>query len=153
MKIRKAKKEDIPKISKLILNTLDKINSKDYKKRQLKIEKKCHWIRNLRKEFNDKNFFVLVNNQEIIGVIELNPKEKEIDRLFLKPNYLGKGFGKKLMGYVEGYAKKKGIKEITLYPTIYALDFYKKAGYKIKKEFIGTRNGGYPVIEMKKKLK
>lgn len=153
MKIRKAKKEDVPSISKLILNTLDKVNSKDYKKRQLEVERRCHTIKELNKEIKEKTFFVLIDKERIIGVIQLDLKGKAIDRLFLNPKYIGKGLGKKLIIYAENYAKKKGTKKIILYPTDFALEFYKKAGYKITKEFMGTRNGGYPVTEMEKKIK
>ena len=52
MKIRKATQKDIQTISRLILNTLDKINAKDYKKRQLRIEKKTHAILEIKKEIN-----------------------------------------------------------------------------------------------------
>lgn len=153
MKIRRAKKEDISKISKLILNTLDKVNAKDYKKRQLEFEKKCHTIQELKKEFEKKIFFILLIDNKLVGVVNLDLANGELNRLFLNTKLIGKGFGKKLLIYVEDYAKKKGIKKIILYPTDYALDFYKKAKYKIKRKFIGTKNGGYPVIEMEKKLK
>ena len=152
MKIRKATKRDVNKISRLILNTLNKINSKEYKEKQLKIEKESHKVKELKKEIKEKIFFVLIDDEKIIGTIQLDLKEKAIDRLYLNPKYFGKGFGKKLLVYAEDYAKKKKINKIKLYPTDYALKFYKKSGYKIIRKFIGTKNGGYPVIEMEKKL-
>jgi len=153
MIIRKATEKDATKISKLILNTLDKVNSKHYAKRQLIIEKKNHTIIKIKRELKNKIFFVLIDNKEIVGVVQLDLKESAIDRLFLNPKYLKKGFGIKLMSHVENYAIKRGIRKIMLYPTDYALNFYKKIGYKVIREFIGTRNGGYPIIEMQKKLK
>lgn len=152
MIIRKATPKDAKEISKLILNTLDKVNSKHYVKRQLAIEKKNHTINNIQKELKKKIFFVLLDKEKIVGVAQLDLKEKAIDRLFLNPKYLKKGLGVLLMKHIENYAIKKGIKRIMLYPTGYALDFYKKMGYKIVREFIGTRNGGYPVTEMQKRL-
>ena len=151
MKIRKARVVDIPPISKLILNTIQELNAKDYRKRKLEIEKKQHTIGELKKEIKEKPFFILIDKDKIVGVIKLDLKENRLDRLFLNPQYIGKGFGKKLIIYVENYAKKKGIKKILLYPTDYALEFYKKTGYKITKECIGY--GGYPVYEMEKELK
>ena len=150
MRIRKARKEDITSISKLILNTINKINAKDYKKKQLEIEKKQHSVEKLEEEIKINPFFILTEKEKIIGVIQLDLKEKRLDRLFLNPKYIGKGLGKKLMAYAENYAKKKGIKKITLYPTNYALEFYKKADYKILRECVGY--GGYPVYEMGKIL-
>ena len=153
MIIRRAASSDSAKISKLILNTLNKVNSKDYAKRQLDIEKKNHSISEIKKELKKKIFFVLLDKEQIVGVVQLDLKEKAIDRLFLNQKYLKKGLGKKLLSHAEDYAIKKGAKKILLYPTDYALKFYKKMGYKVIREFIGTRNGGYPVIEMQKMLK
>ena len=73
-------------------------------------------------------------------------------RSYLKPSYIGKGIGKELIEFIEKEAKKNKIKELKLYPTKFAISFYKKRGYKITKRFIGTENGGFPVIEMKKRL-
>ena len=153
MKIRKATNKDAAKISKLILNTLNKVNSKDYTKRQLAIEKKNHTASKIKRELKKKIFFVLLDKKQIVGVVQLDLKEKAIDRLFLNQKYLKKGFGIKLMNHVENYAIKRKIRKFMLYPTDYALKFYKKMGYKIVRKFIGTRNGGYPVIEMQKTLK
>jgi len=153
MKIRKAKPEESKEISKLIRNTILKINSKHYPKKQMDFELSCYTPSKIRSYFTEKIIFCMVENKKIIGVSILNLKGKEVDSLYVNNKFIGKGFGWKLLTYVERYSMKKGIKRIILHPTDYALNFYKKCGYKIKRKFKGTKNGGYPVIEMEKELK
>ncbi len=152
MRIRKAKKEEASIISRLIRNTILKINSKHYPKKQMQFELSCYTPSKIRKYFEEKIIFCLCEKDKIIGVSILDFKEKTIESLYLNPKFIGQCLGKKILSFVENYAKKRGIKEIILYPTEYALEFYKKSGYKIIRIFKGTNNGGYPVTEMKKKL-
>jgi N-acetylglutamate synthase-like GNAT family acetyltransferase len=153
MRIRKARKEEAEKISHLIRNTILKVNSKHYPKKQMEFELTCYTAFKIKSYFKDKTIFCLLEKEEIIGVSILNFEEKTIESLYLNPKFIGKGLGIKLLLYVENYAKKKGIKKIILYPTDYALKFYQKARYKIIRQFIGTKNGGYPVTEMEKRLR
>lgn len=152
MQIRKAKKEEAEKISRLIRNTILKVNSKHYPKKQMEFELTCYTASKIKSYFKDKTIFCLLEKEKIIGVSILNFEEKTIESLYLNPKFLGKGLGIKLLLYVENYAKKEGIKKIILYPTDYAYEFYKKAGYKVIRKFLGTKNGGYPVTEMEKKI-
>ncbi len=55
----------------------------------------------------------------------------KIGGVFVKHDLIGKGIGTKLMDFMESKAKKKGIKNVKLYPTKFAMGFYKKRGYKI----------------------
>ena len=95
----------------------------------------------------------MLEGNKIIGASILEVGEKTVDSLYLNPDFIGKGFGKELLSFVEKFAKSKGILRLKLYPTEFALNFYKKMGYKIKRKFIGTQNGGYPVTEMEKRLR
>jgi len=152
MEIRKANKENAKKISMLIRNTIRKINSSHYPKKQMDNELKAYATKKIEKYFDSKLIFIMIDKEEIIGTSILDQKEEALDSLYLSPKYLGKGLGKKLLRFMEELAKKKGIKVLTLYPTEYAMKFYESQGYKKVDEFIGTRNGGFPVIDMKKRL-
>ena len=153
IRIRKAKIEDTKKISRLIRNTILKINSKHYPQKQMQFELSCYTPSKIKEYLEEKIIFCLLKEDKIIGVSMLNLNDRTIESLYLNPKFIGKGLGKKMLSYLECFAKKKNIDEITLYPTEYALNFYKNAGYKIKRKFKGTSNGGYPVIDMRKKLK
>lgn len=153
MRITKAKEKDAGKISNLIKNTINKINAKDYHKKQLEHELSCYTISNVRGYIKDSLVFQAFEGNHLLGVVILDIQKKTLNSLYLKPSKIGKGFGKKLMQFIEKEAKKQGIRELTLYPTKYAEEFYKKLGYKIKRIFKGTENGGFPVTDMRKKLK
>ncbi len=145
---QKSKKTEYSQISNLILNSIHEVNSRNYQKGQLEIELQQHSTEKIKEEMKDNSFFILVDTDKITRVIQINLKEGKLDRLFLIPQCLGKGFGKKSILSGERYARKKGLKKLSLYPTTYALNFYKKAGYKIIKKCIGY--GGYPVYKMEK---
>ncbi len=153
LKIRKATLKDARKISYLIRGTINKINAKGYPKKQLEYELNCYTTLKIKEYIKNNLVFCAVDKEKIIGAIVFNCKEKTLNSLYLKPTYIGKGFGKELMRFIEEQAKKKKIKEIKLYPTKFAQKFYNKLGYKITRRFIGTENGGFPVIEMRKKLR
>jgi len=153
MKIRKARKEDARKISMLIRNTINKINAEDYPKKQLEHELSCYTVQKIKGYLKTDWVFCAIDKEKLIGVLIFSYKNKALNSLFLKSDYIGKGFGKELMIFIEKQAKKRKIQEITLYPTKFAKPFYKRLGYEVKKRFKGTENGGFLVTEMRKKLK
>ena len=56
--------------------------------------------------------FCLIDSNEILGTISL--KENRIIGLFIRSDLIRKGFGKKLLSFIENYAKKKGINKVWL---------------------------------------
>jgi len=154
MKIRKAKPEDARKLSNLIGNTIDKINKKDYSKKQIEILKKSNTPFKVLIKIKNRNIFCMVEKDKILGKIDLNLEKQRISGLFVNHNHLKKGIGRKLLIFIENYAKKKGIKKLALFSTITAQDFYKKFNYKSKKR-TNLIIGGckFQVIPMEKNLK
>lgn len=58
----------------------------------------------------------------------------EVKRVFIKQEYRGKGFSRKLMELLESNAKKKGYRYLILEsgePLVAAMALYRKLGYKI----------------------
>jgi len=153
MKIIKAIKKDAGNISSLIINTINEINAKDYPKKQLEHELNCYTLPKVKEYIKDNLVFNAIEGNKIIGVVILDIKKATIKSLYIRPNKMGMGVGKKLMQFIENKARDVGIKELTLYPTKYSKKFYKKLGYKIKRVFKGTENGGFPVTDMRKKIK
>ena len=72
----------------------------------------------------------------------------ELKRVFLRPEYRGRGISKELLRTVEGYARERGCRAVAL-DTNSALEpavtLYKKAGYRVT-----FREGQY--IQMEKDL-
>ncbi len=151
MKIRKAKPEDYRKIANLRKKTFEEINVKrgKYTKKQVEILNKKNPPKKILEKIKKRDMFCLVDKEKIIGVVSL--EKNKIGGLFVRYNYTGKGLGKKLLDFIEGYARKKGIKKVRFDSTEYAQPFYLKSGYKLIKKKIGKL--GIPNYEMEKKLK
>ncbi len=152
-KIKKAKLENSVEISKLIRDTLKKINAKTETKKDLDFELAQYTPTKIREYIKTKEVFCLIDDSRIIGVIIFDKKEKVLNSLFLEKSSLGKGLGEKMLKFIEKKAKANKIKEILLYPTTHAINFYKRQGYKLKRKFMGTENKGKIIMEWGKKLK
>ena len=153
MIIRKAKPVDAKEISDLRRKTFNKINAKDYSKKHVEELNKKNTQKIILGKMKERDMFCITNNDKILGVIDL--EDNKIGGLFIRCDYIGQGLGKRLMNFIEDYAKKKGIKKTILYSTKYAEMFYKKLGYKlIHKKQIDKGNGeSYLEIKMEKTLK
>ncbi len=134
MVIRKATKKDTDNIFKLVVKTYSACNRNEGAKeatqryiKQFKITKKN---RKEKQESLMKNpiIFVLIDNQKIIGVIKGN--KNKISNLFVDPSYHKKGAGRKLVEKFEREAKKRKTKIIKIRSSLFAVEFYKKMGYK-----------------------
>jgi putative acetyltransferase len=154
MKIRKATVKDAVKISNLKRETFKKINSKDYSKLFVKAWVKKQSPSHIIKHLENDEIFCLIDGEKLIGTVGLYNK-KIIGCLYIHKNFIGRGYGRKLMAFIENYSKKQGLKIAGLYPTITAIKFYEKLGYKKTKEFTAWEVGGskIKVYKMEKKLK
>lgn len=87
---------------------------------------------------NNKKILVIDNNEEIIGFIIFQIKNKHakkvyIDQLIIKENQRGKGLGKLLINEIEQLAKKENCKRIEFDCWAFnnnAFEMYKHLGYK-----------------------
>jgi len=153
MIIRKAKPKDARKISNLRIKTIQKINGRDYNKKQIRILVNKNKPKNIIEKIKNRNMFCLINKNRILGVINL--EENKIGGLFIRHNCVGKGYGRKLLVFTENYAKKRKINKTKLYSTITAYNFYIKNGYKLKKKGTWSPEKGvkFTTYKMEKNLK
>jgi len=133
VKIRKATPKDTRRISILRRQTLEKINKHDYPKPALEILKKNYSSKSILERMKRKKMFVLTIKSRIVGSVELNQETGRVQGLYVDYKHLGKGYGLKLMEFVEKYALANKINKIILYSTKTAYPFYKKLGYKLVK--------------------
>ena len=130
MKIRKAKKSDLKKISEIFRIEYSKnpYNEKWGSKALTKT-----------KEYYKNNFiYVIESEKEIIGFVIFSTylwydnKRGLIDEIVVSAGYRGKGYGKKLLKFAENFLKKKGIRTLNLFSLkkSSAFRFYKKQGFK-----------------------
>ncbi|MCD6109441.1 GNAT family N-acetyltransferase [bacterium] len=128
MNIRRAKKQDIKNISKLLINTFNKFllpyftkeGAENFKNKKLS-------TKSLLSRMN-QYMFVAEEKEQIIGYIEANLNE--IQLFFVNQKYQGKGVGKALMDTIELIVKKKKNNVIYVKASIYAVPIYTNLGFK-----------------------
>ncbi len=140
VKIKKFKQSYTISVANLISNTFAKYNNKEGKKSAIK------WYINI---YNSKNnlekiktnfskseiFYIATYKDKVIGVIRGN--KNRVVNLFVNGRYHKKGVGKRLLLKFENECKKNGSKKINIRASLYAIEFYKKQGYK---KTTGVRN-------------
>lgn len=78
--------------------------------------------------------FALFENAIIVGIARLDQVDNEICQVrfvAIEHETQGKGFGKKLMVFVENAGKESGYKKMILHARDYALPFYQKLNYQL----------------------
>jgi len=132
---------------------------------ELTIRSKSHWdyspkqIEAWRSELSvpetyivEKNVYKLTNNNTIIGYYsfyELSQSEVKLENLFVEPESIGKGIGKRLMADLIKRLKNSAYKKIILDADPNAENFYKKLGFTvIGKLETSIKNRYLPIMEL-----
>jgi len=107
-------------------------------------------------EWEDQSIHVLMLDEQneaiACGRLQLNSKEEgQIRSMAVRDDMQGKGFGKKIIGYIEAKAMELGLKKIDLDARINAVKFYEKSGYMVIGESY-LLFGIIPHFKMEKKL-
>ena len=145
MKIRKAKKEDIPEIKDLVLklfSVCDKIDPADkLDKSWFKKSKSNKFYIDLLKK-KDK-LLLVAEDKKIVGYLLLETKNRDpfikenkvgyISELFILPKYRGKGISKEFFKEANKWFKKKKFKWLNV--STHSLDkpankFWEKQGFR-----------------------
>lgn len=101
----------------------------------------------------EKVRFVAEQDGEIVGFTDYNKETNELSGLYVKPDYTGKGIGKKLLNRAEEDARQNGLEQLWCKSTITAKDFYQKHGYKLIEETTHEIEGlEMKAYKMEKKL-
>lgn len=135
IKIENFKKEYAEKVSNLICDTLQEINSRDYS--EAIINKMCaHFSpKTIIDLASRRAIFVAMEGANIVGTASLDGDV--ILSVFVDASLQGKGIGTKLMRYIEDTARKSGYRTLKLPSSVTSVNFYKKLGYKKLEEKTG----------------
>ena len=75
----------------------------------------------------NENFFVADEKNLLKGVVSI--KDNEITKLYIDPQYQGKGLGRRLFTHAEAFIKAKGYEDMfAVTATLAAVPFYEKMG-------------------------
>ncbi|MCV9930212.1 GNAT family N-acetyltransferase [Flavobacterium sp. LS1R49] len=121
-------------------------------------EQILQWDKNLtitQEYIKDNYVFKLLSEDLTIGYYSYFIEEKQnviLDNLFVRPEYIGKGFGKYLMDDFLNRIRESKFEKITLDSEPNAEAFYSKVGFVKVGEFeTSIKNRFMPIMEMKLK--
>ncbi|MBW2977632.1 GNAT family N-acetyltransferase [Candidatus Woesearchaeota archaeon] len=156
MRIRKAKKEDIPEIKKLVIklfSTWAKIDPADKLDRSWFKKSKSNKFYNSLLKNKDKLLLVAEEDKTLIGYLLLETQFRDpflegnrigyVSELFVLPEYRKKGISKELLKKSNEWFKKKKFKWLVVSTHSRdkpAIQFWKRKGFKEFNKYFNKRN-------------
>lgn len=115
------------------------------------------WVANLGN--SDRKTIICIDDGIIVGTSSFSASRLErfagwgeIISIYLLPDYIGKGYGKRLIEYAVSELKKLGYKDIFLWvleENIRAKKFYEKVGFIPTHDYLNDHIGGKEVKEIR----
>lgn len=149
MKLRIAIPKDTIEVFNIVQKTIKTIYPNFYNDNIVDFFSNLHSKENISRDIENRRVFVLVCENQIVGTGTY--WKNHITRVFVLPNYQGKGFGSKIMEYLEDKIKLN-YDEAILDTSLPATAFYINRGHgKIKEEKIGIGDGLFLEYDIFKK--
>ena len=129
--IRKYQTGDEKVIRNILHRNFDEVNSKDYPQEEIDSLKASYSLEKIILNAREREMFVALNEQEIIGTASLGKFGNDYYALsvFVSPDFHKQGIGRKLMTRIEQRAKENGAYRIIVPASITGELFYLKMGY------------------------
>lgn len=152
MNILKAHEADLCAVKKITERTIKAVYPHYYAKGAVEFFLEHHNENNIMRDICSSNIFLYINDEQVVaGTITL--KDNEICRLFVLPEYQGKGYGRGLLDFAEKTLFEKYDK-IVLDASLPAKAIYMKRGYKTtKSETIQAKYGDFLCYDVMIKIK
>jgi RimJ/RimL family protein N-acetyltransferase len=102
-------------------------------------------------EFIRKNpTFILYENDRIIGFYALLiiPEGNALEYFYIEPQYIGKGYEKKMWSHLENYCETHNIRDFTLVTSPQSKEFYEKMGAILIGEVESTLKKGRKIPKL-----
>ena len=127
MQYRLAKPEDINEIYEIVQDTIKRVYPKYYLPEIVDMFCEFHNKENIGEDIENGNTYVLLENNKIIGTGTI--KENHITRVYVLPDFQGKGYGTYIMNQLEMEIEKQYDKA-ELDASLPACKLYYKRGYR-----------------------
>lgn len=139
--IRDYKSSDKEELVALTIDTIKNVNRSEYTVREVEAWSDYDRINSSFDNLEDKVlFFVCIKDDEISGYIDLKVNG-EIDKLFVKKEFVGCGVGGLLYKTLEAKSHELGFKKLNVFSSKTAYSFFRKMGFKEVRENIVNING------------
>lgn len=131
MEIREYRKSDLRAILGLFVDTVRKINVRDYTHSQIEA-----WVSGALnvdawdRSLSEHHSLVACDGGLIIGFGDID-RTGYLDRLYVHPDYQGQGIASVLCDRLESFV---GVSVITVHSSITARPFFEKRGYEVVRE-------------------
>lgn len=139
IEIKEYKNKYAKAISKIVIQNLLEINSRDYGIEFCKNSTKDFTVNKILEEFNKRTkVFVALENDIVVGTAGLDKSwynddgEYWILTVFVDISHHKQGIGKMLIQKIEDFAKEMKFKKLVIPASITACEFYHKLGYEYK---------------------
>lgn len=137
MKIRRFQEKDAGAVSALLATTLRTTNIKDYSSEYIENVIKTHQPQNILERASWTHFYVVCDNEKIVGCGAIGPfwgktDESSLFTIFVLPEYHSVGIGRKIIQTLEQDEYFLRAKRIEIPASITATPFYLKMGYDYK---------------------
>lgn len=149
MRFCRAKRGDVSEISKCRKESILNVNWKSYSDFALKEFLEESNEENVSEDIKSIDVYCLKRWGKIVGTVSFY--ENKIDGLYVNPKYTGRGYGKKMLRFVEKKMRKK-YEYSTLFSTLNSEGFYKKNGYDSGEIVVSFSKNPLAFVEMKKKI-
>lgn len=149
MNITKAVLSDTETVKTITTQTIDSVYPQYYPKGAVKFFLSHHNENNIISDIKKGIVYVLYNNENAVGTVTI--RDNEICRLFVLPEYQGKGFGGRLIDFAE---KKiaENYSKIIIDASLSAKPIYLKRGYVFTEyHTIETDNGDFLCYDVMEK--
>ena len=153
MEIKEALPEDLCTVKEITRNTIKIVYPKYYPVGAVEFFLKYHSDENISEDIRYQRTFLCIDDKgNKVGTVTI--KENDIGRLFVLPEFQGKGYGKALLDYAEKLISRN-YSEIILDASLAAKKIYLNRGYaEIEYKTVMTDNGDFLCWDiMTKKVK
>jgi len=153
LSIRRASEDDAQEICTLHRASIRQLCGSAYSPEQI-----AGWIKPLTPDrylpAMEQLEFYVAEEEELLGFVILNLESAELNAIYIKPNAVGRGIGKRLFRFAERLAIDNSLKELRLKSTLTAVGFYESCGFSLVRESTHTSPSGVdlPCMEMTKVL-
>ncbi|MBU0708473.1 GNAT family N-acetyltransferase [Patescibacteria group bacterium] len=128
--IRKANIGDVSEIVRIHRDCVLKTNSQSYSPEQITEWLSQITVDNVIAQFDCTDWHVVQIGIIIVGFAQVAFEECEINQINIRPEYQKRGYGKKMLGFLEKKFRIRGLKEINLNSTKDAEGFYNHMDFR-----------------------
>ncbi len=146
LNLRKINKTDAKETSALIIKNIQEVNSKDYPQDITESLVEDYKPARIEERMKEGYMLVVESGGKIVGVGRLCGAE--IFDIFVLPVFHTQGIGSIIMDKLEKTAIDNGLKQVFLPASKTAIGFYKKRGYKFKKEYKASKSSHWMVKDL-----